>query len=171
VCSDVYALPKHAGLRGERFDVGYTSRGVLCWLPVLGRWASVVAHFLRPGGVFYILETHPFRRLLNPRRTDSAGTPIREGYFAKSSPTVAREHGSYANPAAEVWNTAYYFSHTLGDVVTALCAAGLRIEFLHEFPASAVPTTLAPPALPKAPEEAEEAPGWFSIRAVKEERR
>ena len=115
-----------------------------------------------------MLETHPFGRLLNPRRADSAGNPIREGYFAKPSPTVAQEHGSYANPAAEVWNTAYYFSHSLGEVVTALCAAGLRFEFLHEFPAAAAPSTLAPPVPTESPEEAAEVPKWFSIRAVRD---
>lgn len=26
------------------------------------------------------------------------------------------------------------WSHSLGDVVTALAGAGIRIEFLHEFP-------------------------------------
>jgi len=56
VRSDLYDLP--SVLDGQ-FDVVYTSRGVLGWLPDLGRWAGVVAHFLRPGGVFYMTEIHP----------------------------------------------------------------------------------------------------------------
>jgi SAM-dependent methyltransferase len=56
VRSDLYDLP--SVLDGQ-FDVVYTSRGVLGWLPDLERWAAVVAHFLRPGGVFYITEIHP----------------------------------------------------------------------------------------------------------------
>src|SRR5262245_28332752 len=47
--SDLYELPeKLAG----RFDVVFTSHGVLGWLPDLERWAQVIAHFLAPGGVF-----------------------------------------------------------------------------------------------------------------------
>ena len=42
-----------------QFDVIYTSRGVINWLPDLDRWGEVVAHFLKPGGVFYLLESHP----------------------------------------------------------------------------------------------------------------
>ena len=52
--------------------------------------------------------------------------------------------------------------------MTALCAAGMRIEFLHEFPAAAVPSTLAPPVPTESPEEAAEVPNWFSIRAVRD---
>jgi SAM-dependent methyltransferase len=29
---------------------------------------------------------------------------------------------------------AYYWPHSLGEIITALCSARLRIEFLHEFP-------------------------------------
>ena len=47
VQSDVYDLP--AALEGD-FDIVYTSRGVLGWLPDIRRWAEVVAHFVRPGG-------------------------------------------------------------------------------------------------------------------------
>jgi hypothetical protein len=37
--SDVYGMPKHLG--GD-FDVVYTSRGALCWLPRIRPWADVV---------------------------------------------------------------------------------------------------------------------------------
>jgi 2-polyprenyl-3-methyl-5-hydroxy-6-metoxy-1,4-benzoquinol methylase len=54
--SNLYDLP--ANLDGD-FDVVYTSRGVLGWLPDIHDWARVVAHFVRPGGLFYITEIHP----------------------------------------------------------------------------------------------------------------
>jgi 2-polyprenyl-3-methyl-5-hydroxy-6-metoxy-1,4-benzoquinol methylase len=57
VVSDVVELPDN--LEGE-FDVVFTSLGALNWLPDLPRWAEVVAHFVRPGGFFYIAEAHPF---------------------------------------------------------------------------------------------------------------
>src|ERR1041385_7753625 len=56
VQSNVYALP--AVLDGE-FDVVYTSRGVLGWLPEVAGWATVVARYVRPGGRFYLNEIHP----------------------------------------------------------------------------------------------------------------
>ena len=45
--SNLYDLP--SALEGE-FDVVYTSRGVLGWLPDIRAWAEVVAHFVAPGG-------------------------------------------------------------------------------------------------------------------------
>jgi SAM-dependent methyltransferase len=54
--SNLYDLP---GNLDGRFDIVYTSRGVLGWLPDIRAWAKVVAHFLAPGGVFFITEIHP----------------------------------------------------------------------------------------------------------------
>ena len=48
ICSNVYDLPD---VLNEQFDVVFTSYGVLCWLPDLDGWASVVANHLKPGGV------------------------------------------------------------------------------------------------------------------------
>jgi SAM-dependent methyltransferase len=56
VRSNLYDLPK--ALEGT-FDIVYTSRGVLGWLPDIRAWARVVAHFLAPGGTFFITEAHP----------------------------------------------------------------------------------------------------------------
>ncbi len=55
--SDIYDLP--GPLEGETFDVVYTGRGAIGWLPDLGPWAASIASFLAPGGVFYIHEGHP----------------------------------------------------------------------------------------------------------------
>lgn len=42
---------------------------------------------------------------------------------------------SYADRAAEVSSPVEYgWPHGLGEIVSAVAAAGLRIEFLHEFP-------------------------------------
>jgi SAM-dependent methyltransferase len=129
MCSDIHDLP--AVLHGT-FDIVYTSRGVLCWLPDLERWAEIVAHYLKPGGIFYILGGHPIVRTLKPR-TDGNGRPVEWGYF-ENGPIAVEERRSNANPTPHSPHMAYYWPHSLGEVVTALCAAGLRLEFLHEFP-------------------------------------
>jgi hypothetical protein len=33
---------------------------VLFWLSDLNQWAKIIAHFLKPGGVLYLQEEHPF---------------------------------------------------------------------------------------------------------------
>ena len=129
VCSDIYALP---AVLHRQFDIVYTSGGVLCWLPDLERWAEVVLRFLEPDGNLYILEGHPIVRTFKPR-TDGNGRPVEWGYFDRG-PIEVEERRSSANPAPHPAKIAYYWPHSLGEVVTALCSAGLRLEFLHEFP-------------------------------------
>jgi SAM-dependent methyltransferase len=129
VQSDVYGLP--AVLPGQ-FDVVFTSYGVLFWLPDLGRWAEVVAHFLKSGGVFYIVEFHPFANVFETEGV----TDLRPAYpyFHGPEPMRFETHGSYADPTADCRLVEYGWDHPLSEIVNALLAAGLRLEFLHEFP-------------------------------------
>jgi SAM-dependent methyltransferase len=69
VVANVYDAP--AVLR-RRFDVVYTGRGALSWLPDVRRWAAVVARLLRPGGLFYLTEFHPAEWMFTFGTTTSA---------------------------------------------------------------------------------------------------
>jgi SAM-dependent methyltransferase len=116
----------------KEFDIVYTSGGVLCWLPDLNRWAEIVVNYLKPEVTVYILEGHPIVRVFKPR-TDGSGKPVEWRYFDKG-PIEVEEQRSNGNPSPHPSHKAYYWSHSLGEIITALCFAGLRIEFLHEFP-------------------------------------
>jgi hypothetical protein len=102
---------------------------VLSWLPDLAAWGRVVAHFLKPGGTFYIVEFHPLLQMLG-----DDGATFEYPYFHSASPIRLESRGTYADPAADFTHTEYTWSHSLADVVCALTGAGLRVEFLHEFP-------------------------------------
>ena len=130
VCSDVYELPN---VLDEGFDIVFTSAGVLCWLPDLKRWAKMISHFLRPGGFLYVFDSHPFSLIFadSGRVTE---LQITESYFAGSEPKHWEPEADYADPNAKVTHGSYEWTHTLGSIVDALIGAGLRIEFLHEFP-------------------------------------
>lgn len=130
VCGNLYDLPQR--LSGG-FEIVYTSSGVLCWLPDLPAWAAVIAHFLHPGGLFYMFEEHPFANVFaNERNTRSLEVTL--GYFHTPEPVRYEPGGSYAEPDAAVSVPTYEWQHSLSDVLNALIGAGLRIEFLHEFP-------------------------------------
>ena len=130
--SDIYALPDK--LDGQ-FDIVFTSYGVKAWLPDTERWAQVAAHFVKPGGTFYIVEFHPFAGIFDdePGVTDLR---VRYPYFPTDDPMRFENDGTYAASAKLEHRVTYEWPHTLGDIVTALIEAGLRIEFLHEFPFS-----------------------------------
>ncbi len=131
LASNVYDL---RGALDERFDVVFTSQGVLTWLPDVEEWAKVAAYFLKPGGTFYILEIHPILDIyydLNP--SVNRGDAYR--YFHSSEPLETITDSTYADPTAKTeLHPIYEWSHSLGDIVSSLVRAGLRIEFLHEFP-------------------------------------
>lgn len=124
VCADVYALPT---VLEARFDVVFTSYGVLPWLPDLTAWAEVVAHFLNPGGVFHLVEFHPVLTML---AEDGAGFDF--PYFRTPEPVRYDVEASYAAAHPGTVRTAYEWPHGLGEVVTALVAAGLHLDYLHE---------------------------------------
>lgn len=130
--SDLYALPET--LQGT-FDIVYTSRGVLGWLPDIRRWARVVAHFVRPGGLFYVTEIHPVAQVFENEGV--APGELRLTYPYSSHPDAPLRFevtGSYADRTAPTDGLVEHgWNHPLGEIVTALIDAGLVIEFLHEF--------------------------------------
>jgi len=131
VCSDIYDLPKN--LKGK-FDIVYTSAGILCWLPDLKGWAGVIAQFLKSGGFFYILEGHPFLNMLYTESPEAKSPEILNSYFHSSAPEEYQNQMSYAGVKTEKIHTGDEWSHSLGDIINALISAGLKIEFLHEYP-------------------------------------
>ena len=129
ICSDIFELPK---VLDRRFDIVFTSYGILAWLYDLNRWAKVVANYLEPGGTFYIVEFHPFLNVLCDK-----GETIEDSYFHNDKPMKCNEQGSYAEPDADFSHTCYVWGHGLGDVITSLISVGLKLEFVHEFAYSA----------------------------------
>ena len=127
VRSQIYDLPK---VLEDTFDIVFTSYGVLCWLPDLKEWGRVISHFLKKNGTFYIVEYHPIRGMF-----DDYGN-IKEPYFHEDEPLKYEGCGSYAQPEAAFKHVSYEWVHSLSDIVNALVEAGLRMEFLHEFPFS-----------------------------------
>ncbi|MEM7369335.1 MAG: class I SAM-dependent methyltransferase [Bacteroidota bacterium] len=127
LCQNIYELP---GKLDRRFDIVFTSYGVLCWLPDLRRWAEIVKHFLEEGGTFYMVEFHPVVWMFGDQLQQ-----IEYSYFNTGAIHEEAE-GSYVDGAENFSQEAYYWGHSMADVVTALIEVGLSIRFLHEFPFS-----------------------------------
>lgn len=128
VCSNVYDLKEALD---EKFDIVFTSYGAIGWLPDIRRWAEIVSHFLKEGGTFYMVEFHPVLWMY-----DDAFEKIAYSYFHTEEPIEDDSQGSYADPAADFTHKSYGWNHPLSDVINALIANGLTLEFLHEFPFS-----------------------------------
>lgn len=131
VAADIYALPDE--LQRATFDYVYTGGGALVWLPDIDRWAGVVAAALRPGGQFMLYEEHPLAGCL---WVTEGKLELTGDYFARGKPEWGRGWTHFAGGEGAT-ETKAEFSWPLGDVVTALARAGLRIESLAEFPSDA----------------------------------
>jgi SAM-dependent methyltransferase len=125
VVADVYDAVTALG--GRRFDVVYTGIGALVWLPDIPRWAQVVAALLAPGGFLYLVEGHPFAEVLDEER----GAKVVRDYFDGRA-QVEDYPFTYTDGPALEHTVSVQFQHQLGQIVTALAAAGLRIDFLNE---------------------------------------
>ena len=142
--ADVYDWLQEATREDRRFDIAFASYGVLCWLPNLRSWAQGIAGILNPGGRFVLVDFHPaadiFDRDWNQVHDYPSGGEsllLEEGvgdYVAASggglTPAGFVEGiRDFQNPEG-----CYLSRWGLGEVVTALAEAGLRITALEEYP-------------------------------------
>jgi SAM-dependent methyltransferase len=123
--ADVYDAVDVLGAGG--FDLVYTGIGALCWLPDVARWARVVAGLLRPGGRLFIRESHPMLMTL--------GDDLRPhySYFETAEPIVEEDAGTYTGDGTSFGNRlTHSWDHGLGETVTGLLVAGMRVTGLAE---------------------------------------
>lgn len=122
--SDLYAL---GDVLDETFDIVFASYGALCWAPDLEGWARVAARYVAPGGALALIDMHPAGMALDTALDDPSGRTLRitRPYFHTREPVTEQTPGAEA---------VYVWSYSLGEVVTALAATGLRVETLREHP-------------------------------------
>lgn len=116
-------------------DLVYTGRGAICWLHDLDAWARVVARLLKPGGIFHIYDSHPLTWLIDYESSELKF--IGADYFdhAESGRGWPETYiGDTIGIPVNQQSTHYERLWTLGEVVTALAAAGLHILSLGEHP-------------------------------------
>lgn len=128
--SNIYDLPD---VLDEQYDIVFTSYGVLCWLNDLQRWGEIIAHFLKPGGIFYIVDFHRFIWVFDWDAPDDF--VLKNNYFHSSEPISYTVNGSYANSDTKIEKIeGHEWAHSMADVINSLIKAGLQIDFFNEFP-------------------------------------
>jgi SAM-dependent methyltransferase len=116
---------------GEAFEIVYTGIGALNWLPDVRAWARAAATCVAPGGLLYVYEGHPMLWTLDDRREDLQ-LVVSSAYFERPEPSVWENATTYVDGPELEHRRTYEWNHGLGEIVTALVEAGLRIEFVHE---------------------------------------
>ncbi|ONI91957.1 hypothetical protein ALI22I_06660 [Saccharothrix sp. ALI-22-I] len=132
VHANVFDLPEV--LEGS-FDIVYTDYGVLHLLPDLSAWAKVVAHFLKPGGVFHVVEIHPILAAIE--EVGNGELRVRPEAIP-SGPLEDEVTATYGDGYDDVQHIDPYKQYSwlwsIPTVMNALIEAGLRIETFTEVP-------------------------------------
>ncbi len=121
--SNIYKLPE---VLNEKFDIVYTSYGVIGWLPDMEKWAQTIARFLKPGGRFVMVEFHPVVWMF------SYDFKTIEFSYSSSDPIVEELEGTYTNRDAEIKHKSVSWNHGLSKVLNALIKNGLTIQQFDE---------------------------------------
>jgi SAM-dependent methyltransferase len=113
-------------------DLVYTGKGALPWVMDLAVWAGTVSRLLRPGGLLYLFDGHPLDWVWDESASDYGLHPEYGDYFspvhrADRWPAPLLPDGEGAPRARE-------HQWTLGEIVSALADAGLRLRRLEEHP-------------------------------------
>jgi len=130
LCSDVYSLPD---ILDQKFDMVYTSYGVVGWLPDLDKWAGVISHFLKPGGKIIMAEFHPAVWMF-----DDEFTTIAYNYF-NEKPIIETYEGTYADKSADIVQEYVMWNHSLAEVLQSLIKYNIELEIFQEFDWSPYP--------------------------------
>ncbi|MDD3558356.1 MAG: class I SAM-dependent methyltransferase [Melioribacteraceae bacterium] len=124
VCCDVYDLQNHLN---EKFDIVFSSYGVIGWLPDLDKWAEIITHFLKPGGEFILVEFHPVVWMF-----DDHIKYVKYNYF-KDEPIIETVSGTYADKSANIEFKSVNWNHSLSEVINSLLNHGMVLKSFDEY--------------------------------------
>ena len=122
--SDVYKLPE---ILDEKFDIVYTSYGVISWLPDMKKWAKVIEHFLKPGGQLVFVEFHPIVWMF------SYDFKRVEFDYMESEAIVEEQEGTYTDSDVQIKGKSVCWNHGLSTVIDSLIKSGLTLTDFKEY--------------------------------------
>jgi len=116
-------------------DLLYTGRGSLMWIQDLDAWAAVLRRLLSPNGRLVIFEGHPAEWLFDVDE-DGHWKVTDYDYFVgpEASRGWAPEYIDRLSIDDEDQHWKFARAWTLGEIITALLGAGLRIDRVAEHP-------------------------------------
>ena len=132
VCGNVLETPQ---LISEKFDIVFTTYGVLGWLPDMNDWAKVVKTMLKPGGKLILVEFHPVLWMF-----DNEFKYFEYSYF-KGDPIIETKNTTYTDQSAIQMDTfqEITWNHSLDEVLSALLEVGLKLTHFKEYAYSPYP--------------------------------
>jgi SAM-dependent methyltransferase len=109
-----------------QFDLVYATCGAINWLPDIGRWATVAAGLLKPGGRVYLRDAHPILYALDEDRLPRE-VVLKYPYTERGEALAMDEETSYAGEGTMANTRTYEWNHSVAEIIQAMIEAGLTI--------------------------------------------
>lgn len=107
----------------RQFDIVFQSYGTHCWISDIDRWGQIVGRYLKPGGMFFIVDDHPGKVMFYD-------PPL--NYFSKQ-PERYDNPADYCRTEKHVEGQLVEWQHPIATIINALIKAGLTIERFDEY--------------------------------------
>jgi len=114
----------------KKYDIVFTTEGVLCWLPDLNKWAQTVKHLLKENGFLYVLDSHPFYMVFDEEKLRENKLEVKYPYFIRE-PEYNEEMQDYFSDNKMGVN--YGWMYKISDIINPLAKEGLTIEYFNEY--------------------------------------
>jgi len=124
VCCNVLDIDKH--VKGK-FDLIFASYGTIGWLETLDPYFQNVAHFLKRGGQYLIVDFHPTFWIFNEDFSKVAYSYFNEKVI------IDEMEGSYASENANPKMKEYGWNHPFDEIFKAVHQAGLTLNDFKEY--------------------------------------
>ena len=124
ICCDIYDLPQYLD---QKFDLIFTSYGVIGWLPDLDKWAKIISRFLKPKGKLVFVEFHPVVWMFDDEFDKVGYNYFNEGGIKESF------DGTYADRDAPITQEYVMWNHSISEVLNSLIHNGLEINLVNEY--------------------------------------
>lgn len=124
ICSNIYDLP---AILNKKFDIVFTSYGVISWLPDLDQWAEVISLYMKPKSRFIFVEFHPVVWMF-----DDNFEKVGYSYF-NTGEQVETFEGTYADRNAPLQDETVNWNHSIADSLNGLIKSGIIIKSFNEF--------------------------------------
>lgn len=118
--SDVLELE---GKLDDQFDIIFMSHGTICWIEDMNALAKTIARYLKPGGTFFIVDSHPVEILFI---TDKIG-------YLDKNPDRNTGERDYCDRDYVIPHEMVEWQHPLSEIINSLIDAGLTIKRLDEY--------------------------------------
>lgn len=107
----------------QKFDIIFMSHGTICWIEDMKKLAETIAWYLKPGGTFFIVDSHPINNLFI---TDHVG-------YLDRHPERYTNERDYCDREYVIEHEMVEWQHPLSEIINCLIGAGLVIEKLDEY--------------------------------------